>query len=168
MPGQEGFISFNTWTALFTLLNTITLFLVLRHFLFKPVMKMIKDRQEEIDTMYREADEAKSSADALGAEYQQKLSVAADTSERIVKEAVDRGRQREEEIIRQANADASAIRSKAAADIAQEKKKALNDAKDEISGMAIAIAEKVVGRQINEADQDKLVDEFIDQLGEQL
>lgn len=168
MPGQEGFISFNTWTALFTLLNTITLFLVLRHFLFKPVMKMIKDRQEEIDTMYREADEAKSSADALEAEYQQKLSVAADTSERIVKEAVDRGRQREEEIIRQANADASAIRSKAAADIAQEKKKALNDAKDEISGMAIAIAEKVVGRQINEADQDKLVDEFIDQLGEQL
>lgn len=168
MPGQEGFISFNTWTALFTLLNTITLFLVLRHFLFKPVMKMIKDRQEEIDTMYREADEAKSSADALEAEYQQKLSVAADTSERIVKEAVDRGRQREEEIIRQANADASAIRSKAASDIAQEKKKALNDAKDEISGMAIAIAEKVVGRQINEADQDKLVDEFIDQLGEQL
>ena len=168
MPGQEGFISFNTWTALFTLLNTITLFLVLRHFLFKPVMKMIKDRQEEIDTMYREADEAKSAADALEAEYQQKLSVAADTSERIVKEAVDRGRQREEEIIRQANADASAIRSKAAADIAQEKKKALNDAKDEISGMAIAIAEKVVGRQINEADQDKLVDEFIDQLGEQL
>lgn len=168
MPGQEGFISFNAWTALFTLLNTITLFLVLRHFLFKPVMKMIKDRQEEIDTMYREANEAKSSANALEAEYQQKLSVAADTSERIVKEAVDRGRQREDEIIRQANADASAIRSKAAADIAQEKKKALNDAKDEISGMAIAIAEKVVGRQINEADQDKLVDEFIDQLGEQL
>lgn len=168
MPGQEGFISFNTWTALFTLLNTITLFLVLRHFLFKPVMKMIKDRQEEIDTMYREADEAKSSANALEAEYQQKLSVAADTSERIVKEAVERGRQREDEIIRQANADASAIRSKASADIAQEKKKALNDAKDEISGMAIAIAEKVVGRQINEADQDKLVDEFIDQLGEQL
>lgn len=168
MPGQEGFISFNTWTALFTLLNTITLFLVLRHFLFKPVMKMIKDRQEEIDTMYREADEAKSSANALEAEYQKKLSVAADTSERIVKEAVERGRQREDEIIRQANADASAIRSKASADIAQEKKKALNDAKDEISGMAIAIAEKVVGRQINKADQDKLVDEFIDQLGEQL
>ena len=55
---------------------------------------------------------------------------------------------------------------KAAADIAQEKKKALNDAKDEISGMAIAIAEKVVGRELNAADQADLVDSFIAQLGE--
>ena len=52
MPGQEGFISFNTWTALFILLNTVTMFLVLKKFLFKPVMKMIKDRQQEIDDMY--------------------------------------------------------------------------------------------------------------------
>lgn len=168
MPGQEGFISFNTWTALFILLNTITMFLVLKHFLFKPVMKMIKDRQEEIDTMYADADKAKASANALEAEYQEKLSAAAQTSERIVKEAVVRGQNREEEIIRHANEEASAILSKAAADIAQEKKKALNDAKDEISDMAMAIAEKVVGRELKNADQQQLVDEFIDQLGEQL
>ena len=56
---------------------------------------------------------------------------------------------------------------KAASDIAQEKKKAINDAKDEISGMAMAIAEKVVGRELNSADQEKLVDEFIRKLGEE-
>ncbi len=168
MPGQEGFISFNTWTALFILLNTITMFLVLKHFLFKPVMKMIKDRQNEIDTMYADADKAKASAHALEAEYQEKLSVAAQTSERIVKEAVVRGQNREEEIIRHANEEASAILNKAASDIAQEKKKALNDAKDEISDMALAIAEKVVGRELKDTDQQQLVDEFIDRLGEQL
>ena len=168
MPGQEGFISFNTWTALFILLNTITMFLVLKHFLFKPVMKMIEDRQNEIDTMYAMADETKASADALQAEYQQKLAVAADTSERIVKEAMARGQSREEEIIRQANAEAAAIMDKAAADIAQEKKKAINDAKDEISGMAMAIAEKVVGRELKAEDQDKLFDEFVNELGEDL
>ena len=57
---------------------------------------------------------------------------------------------------------------KAAADIAQEKKKAINDAKDEISGMAMAIAEKVVGRELNAKDQDKLFDEFVNELGEDL
>lgn len=168
MPVQQGFISFDTWTALFILLNTVTMFLVLKRFLFKPVLKMIKDRQDEIDSMYEAADQAKASADALQAEYQQKLAVAADTSERIVKEAMARGQSREEEIIRQANAEAAAIMDKAAADIAQEKKKAINDAKDEISGMAMAIAEKVVGRELKAEDQDKLFDEFVNELGEDL
>ena len=164
----EAFLGVNFWTALFTLGNTIVLFLVLKHFLFKPVMKMTEDRQNEIDTMYALANETKASADALQAEYQQKLAVAADTSERIVKEAMARGQSREEEIIRQANAEAAAIMDKAAADIAQEKKKAINDAKDEISGMAIAIAEKVVGRELSNADQNALVDNFIKELGEQI
>lgn len=164
----QGFISFDTWTALFILLNTVTMFLVLKHFLFKPVLKMIKDRQDEIDNIYEEADKAKVSADALQAEYQQKLAAASETSDRIVKEAMARGQSREEEIIRQANAEASAILDKAAADIAQEKKKAVNDAKDEISGMAMAIAEKVVGRQLQAEDQDKLFDEFMNELGESL
>ena len=168
MPVEQGFISFDTWTALFILLNTVTMFLVLKHYLFQPVLKMIQERQDEIDNMYDEADKAKASADALQAEYQQKLAVAADTSERIVKEAMARGQSREEEIIRQANAEAAAIMDKAAADIAQEKKKAINDAKDEISGMAMAIAEKVVGRELKTEDQNKLFDEFLSELGEDL
>ena len=94
--------------------------------------------------------------------------MAAATGERIVKDAVARAQSREEEILRQANADAAAIMDKAAADIAMEKKKALNDAKDEISDMAMAIAEKVVGRELRVADQEKLVEDFINELGGQV
>ena len=162
------FVGVNFWDALFILLNTLIIFFVARKFLFGPVMKIIQDRQQEIDDMYDAAGKAKDSAAALEQEYKQKLSVAAETSERMVKEAVARGQSREEEIIRQANRDADAIRSKAAADIAQEKKKAVNDAKDEISEMAVAIAEKVVGRELNAADQASLVDHFIDELGGKL
>lgn len=162
------FVGVNFWDALFILLNTLIIFFVARKFLFGPVMKIIQDRQQEIDDMYDAAGKAKDSAAALEQEYKQKLSVAAETSERMVKEAVARGQSREEEIVRQANRDADAIRSKAAADIAQEKKKAVNDAKDEISEMAVAIAEKVVGRELNAADQASLVDHFIDELGGKL
>ena len=162
-PGE--FLNINFFTALFTLCNFIALFLVLKKFLFKPVMKLIQDRQAEIDTMYAEADEAKNAASAMQQEYAQKLTAAGETSERIVKEAVERGRLREEEIIRQANAEAGAIMEKANAAIAQEKKKAVNDAKNEISDMAMSIAEKIVGRELTGVDQNKLVDEFIDELG---
>lgn len=162
----ESFIGVNFWTALFVLLNTLLIFFVAKKFLFVPVKNMIDSRQKEIDTMYDEAGAAKEQAEALQVEYQQKLAAAQQTSERIVKEAVARGQNREEEIIRQANREASAILDKAAADIALEKKKAINDAKDEISGIAMDIAGKVVGRQLNEADQSALIDHFISELGE--
>ena len=164
----ESFLGVNPWTALFILLNTLTIYFVASKFLFKPVMKIIADRQAEIDGMYSDAGKAKDDALAMQSEYQQKLSAAQMTSERLVQEAVARGQRREEEIIRQANAEADAIREKAAADIAQEKKKAINEAKDEISGLAMAIAGKVVGRELNDADQAALVDSFIDELGDQV
>ena len=164
----ESFIGVNFWTALFVLLNTIALFLVLKKFLFVPVKEMIDSRQKEIDDMYAGANDAQANAKALENEYKEKLAVASETGERIVKDAVARGQAREEEIIRQANDEAAAILQKAATDIALEKKKALNDAKDEISGMAMAIAEKVVGRELNGADQQDLIDAFINELGEQV
>ena len=163
----EELLGVNFFNALFTLAHTLAIFFVAKKFLYKPVMKMIQDRQKEIDDLYEAAGQAKDSAAALESEYQQKLSAAAETSERMVKEAVSRGQHREEEIIRQANLEADAIRRKAAADIEQEKKKAINDAKDEISEMAMTIAEKVVGRSLNEADHADLVDQFINELGEQ-
>ena len=164
----ESFLGVNPWTALFILLNTLTIYFVAKKFLFVPVMKMIEDRQKEIDDLYLSAHNAEDRAIAMETEYQQKLSVAAQTSEQLVKEAVARGQAREEEILRQANQEADAILTKAAADLAMEKKKAINDAKDEISGIAMAIAEKVVGRELNAADQAGLVENFINELGDQV
>ena len=164
----ESFLGVNPWTALFILLNTLTIYFVAKKFLFVPVMNMIEARQKEIDDMYSAAGQAKSDAESMQSEYQQKLNQAQVTSEQIVKEAVARGQAREEEIIRKANADASAIMEKASADIAMEKKKAINDAKNEISGLAMAIAGKVVERELNEADQSSLIDSFINGLGDEV
>ena len=162
----EEFIGVNFWTALFVLLNTLTIFFVVRKFLFNPVMKIIQERQQEIDDLYESAGKAEADAKAMEQEYQQKLADAAQTGERMVREAVARGQTRQEEILRQANAQADAIRQKAAADIAQEKKKAINDAKDEIAGLAMDIAGKVVGRSLSAQDQAALVDQFIAELGD--
>jgi len=164
----EAFIGVNFWTALLTLGNFLLVLFVGKKFLYGPIMNIIHDRQKEIDDMYADADAARQQAKASQEEYQQKLSTAHAASERIVKEAVARGTAREEEIIRKANQDAAAIMAKASADIAQEKKKALNDAKNEISGLALAIAGKVVERELNGADQADLIDRFIDGLGDEV
>ena len=166
--GFEAFLGVNPWTALFTLANTVTLFLVLKKMLFKPVLQMIEDQQNEIDDMYRQADESNRQAKALQTEYEAKFAAASEEAERLVKDAILRGQSREEEIVRQANAEADAIREKASADIAQEKKKAVAEAKGEISDLALEIAQKMIGKSLDGNDQKRLVDSFIDELGEQL
>ena len=168
MENFEAFIGVNFWTALLTLLNFLLVLFVGKKYLYGPIMKIIHDRQKEIDDMYADAGSAREQAQALQAEYQEKLNKAKESSEQILKEAAQRGRAREEDILRQANEEASAIREKASQDIAREKKQAINDAKDEISGISMAIAEKIVERQLNDQDQQKLVDQFIDRLGESL
>lgn len=162
----ESFVGVDFWTALFILLNTLAIFFVAKKHLFVPVKNMIDSRQTEIDTMYAEAGAAKEEASALHKEYQQKLSDAQATSDRLVKEATARAQAREEDILRKANADAAAIMDKAASDIALEKKKALNDAKNEISDLALTIAGKVVERELTSADQADLIDRFLDGLGD--
>lgn len=164
----ESLVGVNFWTALFTLINMILTFAILAKFLFKPVKKMIDDRQREIDDQYAQADAAQREAQRLQAEYTNKLSTARQTGEQIVKEATVRAQDRTDQILRQANQEAEAILEKAQADIALEKKKAVNDAKNEISGLAMAIAGKVVGRELTAQDQTDLVDRFIEGLGDAL
>ena len=162
----ESFIGIDFWTAFFILLNTLAIFLVAKKYLIGPVRVIIEARQKEIDDMYENAGNAKEEAMAMKEEYLKKLNDAQATSDKIVKEAVARGQKREEEIVEKATKEASQILQKAQEDIQLEKKKAVNEAKDEISDMALAIAGKVVGRQLNEADQAELIDRFIDELGD--
>ena len=168
MSGFENFIGLNPWTALFTLCNLVIVFLILKKFLFKPVNKMIDDRQKEIDQLYADATGAKQAAETLRDDYSQKLAEAKDTSARIVSEATQEANRRGEEIVRQARQDADALREKAGADIALERKKALNDVKGDISRIALDIAEKVVERELDEKDQERLIDGFLRDMGDQL
>ena len=71
-----------------------------------------------------------------------------------------------ESILKEASQQAAAIREKAEADIEQERQKAVNELKDEIGGIAMEIAGKVIEREISEKDHEKLIDEFIQNVGE--
>lgn len=162
----ESFIGVNFWTALFVLLNTLAIYFVAKKYLFAPVRRMIESRQAEIDGMYESAANARAQAEELEADYRRKIADAQQTSDRMMKEAAQRALRREEEILCEANAQADAILARAAEDAQLEKKQALNDAKNEISAIAVTIAEKVIERELNESDQSALVERFIDALEE--
>jgi len=168
MTEFENFIGLNPWTALFTLCNLVIVFLMLKKFLFKPVNKMIDDRQKEIDTLFADANAAKQDAETMRADYTRKITEAKETSAQILAEATQEANRRSDEIIRLARQDADALRQKAGTDIALEKKKALNEVKGDISKIALDIAGKVVGREMNDADQERLVEGFLREMGDQV
>ncbi len=162
----EGFIGVDFWTALFVLLNTLAIFFVAKKYLFKPVHKLISDRQNEIDGMYQKAEACKKEAEEQLDELSKRLEKAQSESDRIVSEAVKRAEKRESDILSRAKSEAQGVLEKARLDAEREKKQALSDAKSEISSLALSIAEKVVQREVNQEDNLRLADSFIDRLGE--
>ena len=145
----------------------IQLFLAKKFFLDK-VKSILDQRREAADREITDAQAAKAEAMTIKATYEENMRQAKAEATALLAQAQKTASARSEEIINQAQAQAVQLKEKAAADIAQEKKKALNDAKDEISGISMAIAEKVVERQLNDADQQKLIDQFINELGDVL
>lgn len=162
----EAFVGVNFFTMIFAWINLVILYVFLKKLLFKPVKNMIDSRQKEIDDMYSDAESSKQSADEMKAEYEEKIAHANEESEEILRRAVRRAELREEEILKEANIKAARTLERAEEQIELEKKRAINDVKDEVSDIAIDIAKAVIERDIKKADHDALIDEFIDKLGE--
>ena len=161
----EAFIGVNPFTMIFAWINLLILYLFLKKLLFVPVKKMIDSRQKEIDDMYSDAENSKSSAEAMKAEYEEKLSAAASESEEILKKATRRAQLREEEILKEANSKAERVLERAEEQIELEKKQAINEVKNQVSEMAIGIAAAVIERDIDSKEHETMIDDFINGLG---
>ena len=162
----ESFVSINGWTMLFAWCNLIIVYLLLKKFLFLPVKNMIDSRQKEVDDMYSDAETAKSDAEKMRSEYEEKLGAAKEESEEILRTAHRKAQLREEEILADANARAQRTLERAEEEIALEKKRALNEVKDEVTAMALGIAERVIERDVDAAEHKDLIDSFIESVGD--
>lgn len=157
-------ISVNVWHIAAAIANLLILTLIVKKFLFKPVQKILAERQAEVDTLYQKAEDSAAAAEKDKLEYHEKLENAEREVEDIIKSATARAERLGDEIVSEANAKADAVMKKADADIEQSKKKAVNEIKNEIAGISVSIAEKVVAREINEKDHADIIDSFIEQL----
>ena len=161
----EDFVGFNVWTAIFAWCNLLILYFILRKLLFKPVKKMIDSRQKEVDDMYENAESDRRDAAAMKVEYEGKLQSAQAESEEILRGAVRRAQLREEEILREAGEQAARTLERAEEQIELEKKRAINEVKDEVSGLAIDIASAVIERDVSPEEHKALIDSFIENMG---
>lgn len=166
MDVYQALITLDGWTFLAQMCNLAIQLLIFKKFLLTPVKNVIAERKAKADSEIANAQKLREEAESMKAEYEQNLLNARAEANQIVANAQKTAALRSEELLGEARAQASALKQKAEADIAQERKKAVNEVKDEIGGIAMEIASKVVEREISEADHRDLIDEFIKNVGE--
>ena len=166
MQLYQALITLDGWTFVAQICDLMIQLVIFKKLLLNPVKKVIAERKAKADSQIADAQKLRTEAEAMKAEYEQNLQNARTEANQIVAAAQKTATARSEELLGEARAQAAALKQKAEADIAQERKKAVNEVKDEIGGMAMEIASKVVEREIREADHKDLIDEFIKNVGE--
>ena len=172
LNGAEGFDYLFDLTgqllqdAVLMIIAVFTLFLIASHFLFNPARDMLRKRQEKIKGELEDAKESMESADALKAEYEDKLKNIDKEAENILTQARKKALDNENRIIAEAKEEAARIIERAGTEAELEKKKAADDVKREMIVIASMMAGKVVNSSIDATVRDSLIDETLKEIGE--
>ena len=167
MDLYQSLVTVNPVTLIAQICNLFIQLLIVKIFFLDKIKAVLDKRRETADKQIADAEAAKSEAAAIKQTYEENMRQAKTKADDMILSAQKTAAQRSEEIISQAQKQAAQIKTKAASDIEMEKKKAINEAKNEISELAMAIAGQVVARELNDADQDGMIDRFIEELGDQ-
>ena len=165
MDLYQSLVTVNPVTLIAQICNLFLQLLVVKIFFLDKIKAILDQRREAADKEITDAQAAREEAMAIKQTYEQNMQKARIQADSILASAQKSATIRSEEILSQAQQQAAQLKLKAASDIEMEKKKAINDAKNEISGLAMAIAGKVVERELRTDDQAQLIDRFIDELG---
>ena len=150
----------------FTIINLIVLFVLMRIFLFKPVNNIIAKREEAIRKQFDDADAVRKEAENLKTEYEASLAGAKDESARLITEAKEKARGEYDRIVKSADEEFNNKIQKAHETIEEDKQKTMRNMQSEIQELVVAAATKVVGSQVQAGDSSRLYDDFIAEMGE--
>ena len=164
----QSLVAIEPLTLIAQICNLFLQIFLFKKFFWNKILAILDQRREAADKEITDAQAARAEAMTIKETYEENMRKARVQAEDILSTAQRNATARSEEIIGHAQQQAAQLKLKAAADIEMEKKKAINDAKNEISGLAMAIAGKVVERELNEADQTQLIDRFIEELGDEV
>ena len=164
----QSLVAVEPLTLIANICNLFIQMLIIKKFFLDKIVAVLDQRRSAADKEITDAEKAKQEAMEIKKTYEDNMLQANAKANEILTTAQKTAAERSDKIIGEAQQAAAQIKSKASADIAQEKKKAINDAKNEISGLAMAIAGKVVEKELGDSDQSQLIDRFINELGDQV
>lgn len=152
-------------TMLFQLIAFIILMLLVSKFALRPMLQVMKNRQDHIEGQIKEAEERRKEAEKLLEEQREELKKARQEAKEIIERAKAQKEREAEAIIQQAQERAGRILEEATNEIQREKEKALTSLRDEIGGISIQLASKLMEKELDKSGQSELVSSYLDEVG---
>lgn len=153
------------WNIIWTIVNILILFILLRIFLFKPINKIMDDRTKAIQDDIESARKAKEDADAIKTEYTQTLANTRSEAQQILARAREEASNAKKEMIEESEDEARQIIDNANKTIENERKRVMQQAQSHIADLAIAAASKIIGENVDDEKNRRLVDDFLSEEG---
>lgn len=153
------------WNIVWTIVNILVLFLLLKHFLFKPITEMMESRTAEIENNLKDAEDQKQKASELTAQYEEKLQGAHAEAAQIVSEARQRGQREYDAILKTVGQDAQKEQERARADMEREREEMLRGVQENVTELVLLTASKLSQKELDEESDRKLVDSFLSEAG---
>ncbi|MDQ0226751.1 F0F1 ATP synthase subunit B [Metabacillus niabensis] len=156
----------NTGDIVFQLLMFLILLALLGKFAFGPVMNIMKQREEHIANEINSSEERNKEAQKLVEEQREMLKQARVEAQTLVENAKKLGEQQKEDIIQAARAEAGRLKESALKEIEREKEQAVAALREQVASLSVLIASKVIEKELDEREQEKLINDYINEVGE--
>lgn len=151
---------------LWTIINLILFFVLMRFLLFRPIKKILTKRQEMLDNQFKDAENAKEQADLLKNQYEAELAGVEDEKKQIINDARADAKAEYDKIVDRAQSDADKIKSDARKAADAETEKARLSVKEGIAQLAMEAAAKVVEEKSSAEIDSSIYDKFLNESSE--
>ena len=149
-----------------TIINLVVLYLLLRHFLIGPVMNIMEQRKQMIDDGFKNAEAAQADANRLKQEYETALSGAKQESVQLIEGARKSAKAEYDRIVSEAGEKADTMIESAKENVRIEREQTMKELKSQIAGLAAASAAKIISGNADEKESRDLYDQFLKEAGE--
>ncbi|WP_458411670.1 F0F1 ATP synthase subunit B [Schinkia sp. CFF1] len=167
LASAEGAASgINVGDIVYQLVAFIVLLLLLRKYAFGPLMGIMKQREEHISNEIDAAEKSRKEAEKFAAQQAEALKAARQDAQELIESAKKLGEQQQKDIVEAAKVEATRLKDAAVKEIQQEKDQAIAALREQVASLSVLIASKVIEKELSEQDQQKLIDEYIKEVGE--
>ncbi|MRG86197.1 F0F1 ATP synthase subunit B [Salinibacillus xinjiangensis] len=162
---NAGF-SLNGGDIAVSLITFIILLALLKKFAWGPLMGIMKEREDHIANEIDTAEKNRQEAERLAKEAQDSIKNTRQEAQAIIEEAKQTAKEQEQSIVTAARTEADCIKESARQEIEQEKEKAITALQDQVASLSVRIASKVIEKELSEQDQEKLINEYLKEVGD--
>lgn len=158
---MDSLVKLDPGLFIWTIITFLLLFFVLAKYAWKPLIKMLDDREGMIRSSLDDAEKAKLELERLNKESEAITAKARSEAQAILAESKTVAEKVKEDTIAKAKEQAIKISDDAQKQIQVEKDKAINDIKQEVVNLTLLVAEKLINKNLNDADNKSLIEESL-------